>query len=215
MITLYNAIAGSCAEDKANAGGGTPAPPSISMALVNLGPTLGGPTGGSFNTGGVQLIPNGGGIASNTGHTLQVGYTIASPSGAAITTARLTDNFPGVGGTACINQLFNQILVRGTYADVNPWQDDPDYSTFGASAQDVVLGTGATHHQQIDILQTLAIGNVPNILYMQFYETASAAGMTSSLSPPNLTAGDPLELELHVTDANGNTSTVVSAITLA
>ena len=130
---MYNAIAGSCAEDKANAGGGTPAPPSISMALVNLGPTLGGPTGGSFNTGGVQLIPNGGGIASNTGHTLQVGYTIASPSGAAITTARLTVNFPGVGGTACINQLFNQNWQHR--ADLTYLKSLNMYSTFVKSLQ--------------------------------------------------------------------------------
>lgn len=213
MILLYNAIAGSSAEDKANAGG-SPAPPLISMTVTNLGPTLGGPTGGSFNTSNVQPIPSGGGVGSNTGHTLQVSFSISSPSGAAIVTARMTSYFPGVGGASCINQLFNQILVRGTYADVNPWQDDPDYGTFGVAAQDVVLGTGATQHAQIDILQTIAAAVTPNTIYMQFYEDAAGSGQTSGLSPPNLTAGDPVEIELSVTDANGNTSTVVSAITI-
>ncbi len=215
MILLYNAIAGSSAEDKANAGGGSPPPPLISLSLVNLGPTLGGVTGGSFNTNAVVPIPGGGAIASNTGHTLQVNYSIASPSGAAITNASLTVYFPAVGGTAAVHQLFSGILSRGSYGDVNPWQDDPDPATFGITAADVVLMTGAPSHPQIDMVQTLAAANVPNILYMQFYENATGNGQVGGIPPPNLTAGDPIEIELSVTDANGNTSTVTSTATLA
>lgn len=215
MILLYNAIAGSSAEDKANAGGGSPAPPLISLSLVNIGPTVGGATGGSFNINAVDIIPTGATVMANAGHTVRVNYSIASPSGAAITSAVLGVHTPGVGANVAVGQLFSVLVGSGRMGDYNPWQDDPDPGTFGAAAADVALVGGAAFHANIDIVGTLSHAVTPNILYMQFFENSAGNGHTGGLPPPSFASGDPFEIDLIVQDSNGNSSTVVASGTLA
>ena len=204
MILLYNAIAGSCAEDKANAGGGA-APPIPSLLVFNLGPTVGTGSVSPGSLGAVTLIPNRASIAANTGHTIRVVPSVTLAGGASVVTATLTATFPTTGGAPGAQCTLSNHM-GGAWGDAISWIDNNDPATLGAPGG--ALDTVMTSATVIDVAASLAAAlTTPTDIYLQLHMT------NGTFPPPSLIPGDTIDLEYHVTDSNGNSGTS-SPITL-
>ena len=213
---MYNAIAGSCAEDEANSGAVSYANPVATMTITNLGPTYGVVTSNPHNTNAVATIPaNNANINSNAGHTIaiQLGFSVAS--GLQIATSTLKSIEQGSGTANILSHLSFVAANHIRHAtDMQMWSNDPDPTNI--TVADPVFANGQTQDNTVDSLATIQqqLGNVGTI-FAQIQETAIFVSGNSLHNPPSLTALDIIEFTHEVTDSNGGIHSVSRTIVLA
>ena len=206
MIALYLAVAGSCAEDKANAGGGSGAGgvPTVSItSLTNLGPTTGtGPLGGTHSITAVNMIPspylflhpadcvqldinfaaNGATIA---GVTIQAIHT-ASGQPLTIELASAVQGGPGAGlGDGFAYMSNNDSLTLGG-------------GLVGSPATDVVLNTP----NEIDVVASNAAASTQDRFYFILVERGASGGQGGTTGV-NLRTTDQVDFIVTVTPSTG------------
>ena len=137
---MYLAVAGACAEDKANAGGGGPAPnPTVSIsAFSNLGPTFFTGPVAPGNVNSVVMAAQGGPAGLGGEHTLKMDIAFSANGG---TISKVAITAADQHGTPLI---FSPVSVAaspgGVMGDIYAWMSNSDGSTFLAGfATDVVL----------------------------------------------------------------------------
>lgn len=209
MIAVYLAVAGACAEDKANAGGGGPAPtPTVSIsAFSNLGPTFfTGPVApGNVNS---VVMATQGGPAGLGEHTLQMDIAFSANGG---TISKVLITAVDQHGTALI---FSPVSVAaftpgGVMGDIYAWMSNPDGSTFLAGlATDVVLSGS----NDIDVVTSNAAATTANEFYFSLV-TRSQGGGTGGAA--NLFTGDVVTFTVTVINTSGTSASASVNATMA
>lgn len=207
MIVLYLAVAGSCAEDKANAGGGSGAGgvPTVSITnFANLGPTTGtGPLIGVGNTvNSVQMIPPPH-FFIHPADCLQLDINFAA-NGATITQVVLQAIHTASGQALTIELASAVQGIGAPLGDGFAYMSNNDSLTMGggpgvgASATDVVLITPT----DIDVVASNAAATVQNTFYFILIRQSAFFGQGGSPAV-NLTTGDQVDFIVTVVPATG------------
>ena len=187
---------------------GTPANPSPSLAVTNIGHTGSG-GGSSGNINSVDLIPNRQTIGNNNGDTLKIVPTVTLASGATIASDALQILHPNSSGTACRQDIISNV-AGGASPDVVSWIVNQDFTTYNQLVLAPAIDTTLSSSDTINVAQSLSDSANAGGGAFFFAQVAEGAG-TSAVG--GISSGDTVDIKYTVTDSNGNTA-ASSAVTI-
>ena len=203
MIVLYLAVAGSCAEDKANAGGGSGAGgvPTVSItSLTNLGPTTGtGPIAAGSITA-VNMIPSPY-LFLHPADCVQLDINFAA-NGATIAGVTIQAIHTASGQPLTIELASAVQGVGAPLGDGFAYMSNSDSLTLGGGlgtpATDVVLNTP----NEIDVVASNGAATTQDRFYFILVERGAQGGQGGTTGV-NLRTTDQVDFIVTVTPSTG------------